>query len=137
MSQKTLSGSIAITKLKHVRMNGKGKGGKVIAGIFIPIEANKLIEGKPGEDGTTAVYMPVRVIYKEEADSYGQNGFISKSISTEDYKAAKTDAEKDALKEFQPILGNVKEFTQGENNKQDNSGAAASVAFDPDDDLPF
>ena len=136
MSKKTLSGSIALTKLKHVRMNGKGKGGKVIPGIFIPIEANKLIEGKPAEDGSIAVYIPIRVLYNEEQDKNGQNGFIAKSVSTDEYKAAKTDAEKEALKEYQPILGNVKEFTQN-SNTQDSAGAASSDVFDPDDDLPF
>ena len=136
MSKKTLSGSIALTKLKHVRMNGKGKGGKVIPGIFIPIEANKLIEGKPTEDGSIAVYVPIRVLYNEEQDKNGQNGFIAKSVSTDEYKAAKTDAEKEALKEYQPILGNVKEFTQN-STTQDTAGAASSDVFDPDDDLPF
>lgn len=135
-AQKTLSGSIAITKLKHVRMNGKGKGGRVIPGIFIPIEANKLVEGKPGEDGTTAIYIPVRIIYKTEQDKNGQNGFIAKSVSTDEYKAAKTDEEKEALKEFQPILGNVKEFNN-DSSPQDTAGAASSQVFDPEDDLPF
>lgn len=136
MSKKTLSGSIALTKLKHIRMNGKGKGGKVIPGIFIPIEANKLIEGKPAEDGSVAVYIPIRVLYNEEQDKNGQNGFIAKSVSTDEYKAAKTDAEKEALKEYQPILGNVKEFTQN-STSQDTAGAADSGVYDPDDELPF
>ena len=136
MSKKTLSGSIALTKLKHVRMSGKGKGGKVIPGIFIPIEANKLREGKPAEDGSTAVYVPIRVLYNEEQDKNGQNGFIAKSVSTDEYKAAKTDAEKEALKEYQPILGNVKEFTQN-STSQDTAGAADSGVYDPDDELPF
>lgn len=139
MSKKTLSGSLALTKLKHVKMNGKGKGGKTVEGLFIPIEANKLILGKPAEDGSVAVYMPIRVLYNEEADKNGQNGFIAKSVSTEEYKAAVTDAEKEALKEFQPILGNVKDFSSGGGAAvKDSAGAVAgNTTFDPDDDLPF
>lgn len=139
MSKKTLSGSLALTKLKHVRMNGKGKGGKVVEGLFIPIEANKLIVGKPAEDGSVAVYIPIRILYNSEEDKNGQNGFVAKSVSTDVYKAATTDAEKEALKEFQPILGNIKDFSNaGASTVKDSAGAVeASTVFEPEDDLPF
>lgn len=132
---KSLTGSIALTKLKHIRMKGKGKNGP-IEGIFIPIEANKLIEGKVDSEGNIAVYMNVSIYYKEEADQYGNNGLISKVVSGDDFKAAKTDEEKAALKEFTPILGNIKEWTKG-GSTADNSGAVSNDTFDPDDDLPF
>ena len=137
MSQKTLSGSIALSKLKHVKMTCKGKNGPV-DGIFIPFEANKLvIIEKTLEDGKkeTQVFMPCRVIYKEEQDSKGQNGFIAKSLSTEDYKALKTDEEKEAAREIQPILGSIKDFTSGGGDNA--SGAESNESFDPADDLPF
>ena len=137
MAKKTLSGSLAITRLKHVRMNGKGKGRKVIPGIFIPIEANMLVEGKPAEDGSIPIYMPIRVIYNEETDTKGQNGFIAKSVSTEAYKAADTDEKKEALKEYQPILGSIKDFSNSANSSQDTGGAVDNGTYDPDDDLPF
>ena len=137
MSQKNLSGSIAITRLKHVRMKSKGKSGE-IQGIFIPIEANKLIEGKPDENGNTAIYMPVRVIYKTEADDKGQNGFIAKSLDKNDYgELSKTDEGKELAKELTPILGSIKDFTDSQNSQQDTAGAAAAGTFEPDDDLPF
>lgn len=134
MSKKTFSGSIALTALKFVKMQGKGKNGPV-DGIFIPIEANKLIVGKE-KDGVVPVYMPIRFQYNSETDQYGQNGFVAKSVSTNEYKAADTDDKKKALQEFQPILGNLKEFT-GDGSANDTSGAASTETYTPDDDLPF
>jgi hypothetical protein len=137
MAKATLSGSLTLTKLKHVKMNGKNKAGDVIEGIFIPIVANKLVVGKPDDAGVSPIYMPFRVLYNSETDDKGQNGFLAKSVSTEDYKAAKTDDEKKALQEFQPILGSVKDFSASNAAAQDNAGSAAAGTFEPDDDLPF
>jgi hypothetical protein len=134
MAKKTFSGSIALTAMKFVKMRGKGQNGPV-DGIFIPIEANKLVVGKE-KDGVTPVYMPIRFQYNSEADTYGQNGFVAKSVSSDEYKAADTDAKKEALKEFQPILGNLKEFTS-DGTANDAAGAASTETYTPDDDLPF
>ena len=77
--------------------------------------------------------MPISVIAKDEQDQYGQNGFISQSVSSEKYK----ELGKDKVKELGlPILGNIKDFGNGGN---DNSGSAniAGEINPEDDDLPF
>lgn len=124
MSQKIYSGSLALTKLKSAIITTK-KGAK---SILIPLEANYLIE----KDGS--IYLPISVIAKDEADQYGQHGFISQSVSSEVYK----ELGKDKVKELAlPILGNIKDFG---NSSNDSSGAVEiEGATDPtdSDDLEF
>jgi len=122
MSNRNLNGSIALTKLpQSIIIEKQGKSG-LIRGIFLPIDGNNLTE----KDG--AVYMDVRVTVREEADQYGQNGFISKGIPSEVYKTLKDSP--DALKAAQPILGNIKDFSAAA-----NTVPVATVS--DDDDLPF
>jgi hypothetical protein len=135
MSEKKLSGSLALTKLIHVRMTCKGKNGEV-EGLFIPIKANYLIEGAPAEDKSIPVYMPIGAVIRDEQDKYGQNGFISKQLDSKDYKKM-TDEEKAESKKFTPILGNVKDWTSGGSSNADTGGAATSGTVDENDDLPF
>ena len=123
MSQKIYSGSLALTKLHSAIITTK-KGNRA---IVIPIEDNYLIE----KDG--AVYMQTSTIVKDEQDHYGQNGFISQSVSSEIYK----ELGKDKVKELAlPILGNIKNFQQ---NTNDSVGSTTyEGVIDPeDDDLPF
>jgi|SRR5690606_7517316 len=122
MSNRNLTGSIALTKLpQSIILEKKGKSG-IVRGIFLPIEGNHLTE----KDG--AVYMDLRVTIRPEEDQYGQHGFISKSIPTDVYKANKGDNEK--LNSMQPILGNVKDWS--------GSGNTEPVeTVSDDDDLPF
>lgn len=127
MSDKKLSGSIALTKLKHVIMEKKGTSG-MIKGLFIPIDANLLLE----KDG--AVYMSVNVNVKSEQDKYGQNGFISKTTDTKIWKEL-DDAGKEAAKELSPILGNIKDWEGSGSN--DTAGAAVAGVVKEEDDLPF
>lgn len=140
MSDKQLSGSLALTRLVHVVMEKKGKGGKMVKGLFIPIEANMLIEGKPNEEGVTPIYMPINVRYKVVADERGQNGFVSKTIDSKTYKAM-TDAEKEASKALSPILGNIKDFSSGGGaavaDTKGDVGQGQVFNADSDDDLPF
>lgn len=126
MSDRNLSGSIALTKLQHVIMEKKGKSG-MVKGLFIPINANLLTE----KDG--AVYMAVNVKFKSEQDQYGQNGFISKTTESKIWKEL-DDAGKEAAKALSPILGNLKDFSGGGN---DSAGAASATVLDESDDLPF
>jgi hypothetical protein len=128
MSERTLSGSIALTKLTHVMMEKKGKSG-MIKGIFIPIELNHL------ETKDEAVYLPIRVTAKDETDSYGQNGFVAKSVKRDKKWAEMTEAEKEAEKGLTPILGNLKDFSMGGGN--DASGAASATTVGEEDELPF
>jgi len=127
MSEKKLSGSIALTKLRHVIMEKKGQSG-MVKGLFIPIDANLLVE----KDG--AVYMSVNVNFKPEQDKYGQNGFISKTTDSKIWKEL-DEAGKDAAKELSPILGNIKDWEGSSTN--DTAGAASATVLKEDDDLPF
>jgi len=150
MAKRNLSGSLALSKIKHVLMEVKGKPNedgseRMIKGMFIPFEANKLVvvEKKEGEDAEakvveTQVYMPVRVIVKDEMDEYKQHGFISKSLDSKDYKALGTgDAAQAAAKEFTPILGSIKEF-ENTGDSQDSAGnATQGETFTPSDEVPF
>ena len=121
-----LSGSIALTKLVHVMMDAKGKSGPV-RGIFIPLEANLLVEKDK------AVYLPVNVNFKSEQDTYGQNGFISKTTDSKIWKTLDEEGKKKA-QELSPILGNIKDWSATSN---DNAGAASPEVLEEEDELPF
>lgn len=129
MSQKTLTGSIALTKLIHAKFVSK-KGANC---IMIPIDANFLEKDEQG-----GVYLPVRILVKDEVDQYGQNGFIAKSIGSKAYKAAdeaQKKSWKDNEKEITPILGSIKDFSAPTKNA--NTGAVSSQEFKDEYDLPF
>lgn len=128
MSEKKLSGSIALTKLQHVIMEKKGKSG-MVRGLFIPIGANLLLE----KDG--AVYMSVNLVVKDEQDQYRQNGFIAKTTESSVWKGL-DEAGKEKAKELSPILGNIKDWSSG-GSGNDTAGAAAEGVVAEDDDLPF
>lgn len=130
MSERQLSGSIALTKLTHVLKEMPGKGKKPVLCLVIPIESNAL------EVKDNAVYMGVRVTTRDEADKYDQHGFISKTVKRDKKWAEMTDAEKEAEKLLTPILGNIKDFSAG-GSANDTSGAASSDVLGEDDDLPF
>ena len=123
MSDKRLSGSIALTKLESAIITTK-KGNKA---ILIPIDSNYLTE----KDGS--IYLNIGVVVREAQDQYGQNGFISHQLSSDKYK--ELGAEK--AKEIKlPILGNIKDFS----GANDNSGATYIVEpINPEeaDGLPF
>jgi hypothetical protein len=126
-TEKDYSGSIALTKIKHVILEKKGQSG-MIRGIFIPIKENLLLE----KDG--AIYMAVKVKVKGEQDQYGQNGFIAKTTESSIWKDL-TDAQKEEAKKLSPILGNIKDWSASSGS--DTSGAAANGPVQDDDDLPF
>jgi len=153
---RNLSGSIALSKMKHVllempssKVNEDGtervandkKPPAKVKGIWIPFEANKLdIYEKPVEGGgvETQIYMPARVHIKDEEDQNGQIGFISKSLATKDYKALGTgDVAKKAAAEFTPILGSLKEFTNSGTANDAEGNVGGGETFTPTDDVPF
>lgn len=124
MSNRTLTGSITLTKLPQVVLvDKKNKAGETVKCVLLPIEGNNLTL----KDG--AVYMDVRVVTREEQDKFGQNGFIAKSLPSEVYKSLKDD--KDALQKAQPILGNIKDWTQT------TAQSEPADTIQDDDDLPF
>jgi len=122
-----LSGSIALTKLKSVITERKGKSG-MIKGLFIPLDINYLIVLED-KDGNTAVYLPVTVGVNDDEDNYGQIGFIAQSVDSKIYKAA-NEEQKEVFKKL-PFLGNLKEFNK---TVSTNDSAPAAAA---EDDLPF
>lgn len=122
MSDRTLNGSIALTKLpQSIILEKQGKSG-IIRGVFLPIDGNSLTE----KDG--AVYMDIRAVIREEEDKYGQHGFVAKAVPSQVYKDNKDN--KEWLNEQQPILGNLKDFSY-----TGNSAPVDTVS--DDDDLPF
>ena len=122
MSDKRLSGSIALTKLQSAVITTK-KGNKA---ILIPIDANYLIE----KDG--AIYLNVGVVVRDEQDQYGQNGFISHQLGSDKYK----ELGKEKAQELKlPILGNIKDFS-GSNDSEGATNIEGQI--DPElDPLPF
>lgn len=137
MSQdKFLTGSIELTKLVCVNTTRKSKDGLTdVPGLFIPFDLNhieeiiKKEEGKP--DASTGRYiLNVRVVCRTETDNYGQNGFIAKSLPSDIYKENKDN--KDFLNKNQPILGNLKDWSQGRN---DDTPPPPVVG--EDDEVPF
>lgn len=141
--EQRLTGGIALTKLVHVVLDKKGKGGKKVRGLFIPIEQNMLIVGAE-KDGNSPVYMNIALNLKPEKDSHGNNGFITKGIDIKANFDGKTwkelsDEDKEKVKELTPILGNVKIWERnGGSTAADNSGnAGGGEVFEDDDDLPF
>lgn len=135
--QRTLSGSIAITKINHYIMNIRGKDGKKVKCIVIPVEPenpekpNYLVKGK--ED---SYYMNVRVVVRDEADQYNQHGFIAHSVDSKTYKEA-TDEQKERFKDLK-ILGNLRDFEAAPAN--DGNMGTMNYEPAPDDDgsdLPF
>jgi hypothetical protein len=133
---RSLLGSIALTKIKHYMLTVKGKTGPV-KGIFIPVDAhdqNHLVKGQ-GE----TYYLPVRVLVRDEPDKYGQHGFVAQSVDSKTYKEA-TEAEKEAFKS-KPILGNLKDFEAPANDGYMGNGGfepqAEFLSPEGEDGLPF
>ncbi len=128
MSNRSLSGSIALSKLAHIVQTSK-KGAKC---IVIPLDLNHIDEVKL-ESGKTAFYLNVRVLLRDEKDQYGQDGFISHQVSTVKYKAA-SDEQKESYKNLE-ILGNIKDFSGGGIETTNDAGDGRN--YEEGDDLPF
>lgn len=132
------SGSIALTKLKHVKMTAKGKSGPV-DGIFIPNDANYIVKGKLQKDdegkeveNSEPLYLSLDVVVFNERNR-GQDGMIAQKLDSATYK----ELGKEKAQEIKlPILGNIKNFANDTGN--DASGdEGAGKTFEPTDDLPF
>lgn len=124
---RTFSGSIALSKLEHVRMKKKGKKGKEIDCLVIPIKKNCLHVHESG------VYMDLRINVKDQKDEYGQDGFIGQSIPGPVFKEM---SDKEKEKTNLPILGNIIDWeNSGGGSSKDNSGSAGEIS--EEDDLPF
>lgn len=132
---KRLSASIALTKLKHVKMKAKGQKGEV-EGLFIPIDANLLQRVELKDNKGEAIYLPINIHYKPGGDDNGQNGFIGKTTDSKTYKAM-SDAEKEAAKDLNPILGSVKDWSSSDNSADAGGNENPENTFTEDEEVPF
>ena len=130
---KQLTAKIALDKLICAKVTSKN-GSEC---LMIPIKQNNLEVDQYG------IHLPLRLTYKPIQDDKKQNGFISKAIGSETYKAA-TPEQQAAWKDYNneetkkqtPILGNIKDWSSGAS--QQTSDIAQSAPVDPEaDDLPF
>ena len=128
--QRTFSGSLAITKLKHNIITVKNKTHGDTRGVFIPIEQNHLVEGK-----NNAIYLPVRVITHRDPDRFGQHGFIAQTVDSSSWKKA-DGAQRETFKNL-PILGNLKDFETGANDASGKMEDIPSEVIDDSQDLPY
>ena len=127
--ERSFGGSIALTKLVHVKRQQKGKNG-IVDVLIIPIDLNNLSVDKNG-----GVHIPISGVLKEEQDQYGQNGYIKKYLKSEKKYSELSEEEKKKRNEETPILGNIKVW---ESTSNDNTGQVEeSNEVDADDDLPF
>jgi hypothetical protein len=98
-------------------------------GISIKLDVTKIDKARlfKGEKGT---YLDLTTFIElEEADQYGNHGFIAQEQSKE---------ERDSGAEKPPILGNCKVFWKGESVNQAPAQQAAPDSFaDLEDDVPF
>ena len=131
--KRSLAGSIALTRLKHIITHVVKKDGTQVPGIFIPFDANHM---EQDQKHPNIYYLPVRVHIREEADRFGQHGFIAQSAGKAWSKA--TDQEKEELNNL-PILGNLKDFeaSTGDISNEFEKTDIQMAATSQEDDLPF
>lgn len=119
-----IGGKLNLAKLTHVLMNKKGKGGKDVKGLFIPIEQNHLFEGKDGN-----VYLDLIAFdLKEPKDN--QTHLVKQSLPKDVRDKMSKEEQND-----QPIIGSLN--TSMGRKEEPNNAAGKGVVVDENDDLPF
>ena len=115
-----ITGNINLRQLKHALMVTP-KGARA---IIIPIEANKLIEGKKG------VYLNlVGFDYEDKSDKQYKDTHLLKQSFSKEELAKMTEEERKAL----PILGNMR--VAGSSHGEAEPNGSDEVVTE--DDLPF
>ena len=103
-------------------------------GVSIKIDVTKIDKARIF-DGQKGKYIDLTTfIDLDQQDQYGNNGFVSQSVSKEEREqGVKT-----------PILGNVKVFMKGDGSQQPNQATQPAQTVqqpqgfdDFDDDIPF
>ena len=118
-----IKGKINLGALINVEMEVQGKSGKV-KGLFIPIKANKLFEGKNG-----AAYLDLVAFKLKEPQEYSTH-LVKQSLSKEEREKMTKEQQNEM-----PILGNL---NVDESFSETNSNAAPGKVFTPEsNDLPF
>ena len=116
-----ITGQINLTKLVSALTSRKGKDGKMIEGVFIPIDHNHLFKSDKGN-----VYMNIIAFDLKEVKDDGDTHLVKISLP----KDVREKMSKEDQNEM-PIIGNLKVWG-------DASGREDSVnAIGDDDDLPF
>ena len=121
-----ITGKLNLAALTHVKQNIKSsKTGQSVKCLVIPIEGNKLFEGKEG-----AVYLDIVAFPMKEPKDYGTH--IIKQSFSKDVREGMSEEEKTS----QPILGNLKADGGGQ-RQEANNDAGGGKEFEEGDDLPF
>ena len=121
---RTLLGKLDLLKFKQsVVMNIDGNEGNPVKCVVIPIEANKLYEGKKG------LYADSVMFINDDVDQWGQIASLQQSVDKGDDKV---------------YLGNFKEYSRPDNNRTsaDNTQVEKitenqNTGLEDDDNLPF
>lgn len=131
---KTLNGSINLTKMKTALKMMKNKAGEQVECLVIPIKDNQLYKGEKG------VYMNIRVLIHDAEDQLGNIAMLTKNVDIKAMFGEKktyqtwTDDEKIRHKSATPIIGNLKEAVGG--SSATKSTSMVSVGGN-EDELPF
>lgn len=121
-----ITGSINLAALKYVIMEKKGKEGKPLKGMFIPLGANRLQVHESG-----GIYLNIVAFDMKDPKDWATH--IVKQALKKDERDAMSDEEKQAM----PILGNIKvgdSLPQAANN---NLADGQEFDGDSDDEVPF
>ena len=126
MKKETFRGSIALTGLVHETRQVNGK-----KGIFIPIDDNPSIFFQMKEDGTKIINLDIEV--KPTPDSkYGNSHFVKAFVGKANRE--KFNISNERLKDYTPILGNLKRF---EYDSNENGGQKQQYQSAPSgEDMP-
>lgn len=117
-----IGGKIDLTQLKHVVMEVDGEKGQV-KGLFIPIEANDLFEGKNGN-----VYLDI-IAFDSVNNEYKQTHAVKQSFPKDKYT-------KEQMKDF-PFIGHLNTKIGGAGGEATPSNAAPGVVVKKGDKVPF
>ena len=115
-----ISGKINLTDLVSVLTSRKGKDGKMIEGVFIPIENNNLFKSDKGN-----VYMDFTSFPLKSPKEGGDTHVVKLSVPKDLFEAM-TDDQKSEI----PLIGNIKVWEGGAQEKD-------VPETGPEDDLPF
>ena len=116
-----IGGKINLSKLTSVLTTRKGKDGKEVEGIFIPIEHNHLFKSDKGN-----VYLDL-IAFEIKNQQYDDTHVVKQSLPKE-VREGMTEEEKNN----QPILGGL-----NTNLSSGGSSEETQEAVGEDDDLPF
>ena len=97
-------------------------------GVFIPLDENPTIF-----NGTKGVYASVRVVeHESEFDGKTYTHFIAASLNKEKREELEAEYDKDEMKKFTPILGNMVDY-----NAASYEDVDAEDVEEEDDDMPL